>query len=401
MYNVLLGTSKHVFGIWKTSKLLKEEDFDKIQLAVNKFVTPSDVGRIPYKIASNFSGFTADQWKNWTLIYSPIILKTILPNEHYECWCLLVDACRLEQFHKMQLLEWTCFLFASAKGLKNSMVPHPAHLTCTYTATSRSVSWPAGSFWAFPFERFNGVLGSVPTNHQAIELQLMRKFCTKQQAVQALNTCNDIMLQGLFQPFIKSKGCLKHEEIPELPLLLPLTETNITAYLETCKLIPPLKEACLNSDEHNLIESSLKQCFGDVYMRTLLIHKYSCAMYFGGSLYGSVKTVHSSSAMVLAKQPSNEHIVPAFVRKFVKVMVVLKPADTEKSTTVDIFLAAINWLGEHPGLSHLSKCGANSCLVCYHTPLFLFPTSSAGVRTLRRQSSLTCYCKKQLQLLNP
>ena len=48
--------------------------------------TPQHVGRIPFKISSSFSDFTADQYKNWTNIYSLMILKDILPTEHLECW---------------------------------------------------------------------------------------------------------------------------------------------------------------------------------------------------------------------------------------------------------------------------------------------------------------------------
>ena len=35
-------------------------DFDVIQLHANNFVTPPDIGRIPFKIFSRFSAFTAD-----------------------------------------------------------------------------------------------------------------------------------------------------------------------------------------------------------------------------------------------------------------------------------------------------------------------------------------------------
>jgi hypothetical protein len=33
---------------------------------------PSDLGRIPYKISmgEGFSGFTADQWRNFVMIYA-------------------------------------------------------------------------------------------------------------------------------------------------------------------------------------------------------------------------------------------------------------------------------------------------------------------------------------------
>ena len=58
-------------------------------------MVPNDVGRIPNKIEAGCSGMTADQWKNWTLIFSPYILSTILAKEHYDCWMLFVNACRI------------------------------------------------------------------------------------------------------------------------------------------------------------------------------------------------------------------------------------------------------------------------------------------------------------------
>lgn len=204
---------------------------------------------------------------------------------------------------------------------------------------------PAGSFWAFSFERLNGILGSVPTNHQDIETQMMRKFCTNQQVVHALKNSGEGCLQELFKPFVQSKGSLKHEEIPEMPLLSPLSVANIENQCATCKLVPPVKEACLSAEEHRLVDIALKHCFGDAYVRTMLIHKYCRAIYFGGELYGSVKSIHSNSAMVLAKHISG-HTMPGFIKKFLKVTVVLTTGTGDKSC--DLYLAAINWLEEHP-----------------------------------------------------
>ena len=62
---------------------------------VDRFVTPADVGRIARKFSSGFSSFTADQWKNWTLIFSQVALKTIIPGDHYRCWHAFVMACHL------------------------------------------------------------------------------------------------------------------------------------------------------------------------------------------------------------------------------------------------------------------------------------------------------------------
>ena len=45
---------------------------------------------------------------------------------------------------------------------------------------------PVHSFWCFPFERFNGLLGAYHTNKKSIETQIMKKFL-QEQAVRVLS----------------------------------------------------------------------------------------------------------------------------------------------------------------------------------------------------------------------
>ena len=47
------------------------------------------------KLLAAFQGFTADQWKNWTVVYSLFALKGVLPEDHPECWRHFVLACKL------------------------------------------------------------------------------------------------------------------------------------------------------------------------------------------------------------------------------------------------------------------------------------------------------------------
>ena len=96
MHNLLLGTAKHMVDIWKKLQLLEDKHFDIIQQRVDGFVAPSNSGRQPTsKFLSKFSGFTAEQWKSWTLYYSLFSLKGILPFRHYQCWQVFVKACFL------------------------------------------------------------------------------------------------------------------------------------------------------------------------------------------------------------------------------------------------------------------------------------------------------------------
>ncbi len=67
-----------MMNVWSSLKLIDSRKLLAMQQAVDSFVTPSDVGRIPSKIASGFSGFTAEQWRNWTILSA---LKDVLPRE--------------------------------------------------------------------------------------------------------------------------------------------------------------------------------------------------------------------------------------------------------------------------------------------------------------------------------
>ena len=95
MHNLLLGSAKHVLSVWTELNLVTSHHLKIIQDHVDCFVTPSNIGRIPGKIASGFSGFTAEQYRNWTLIFSLSALKDILPQQHFDCWHYFVKACYL------------------------------------------------------------------------------------------------------------------------------------------------------------------------------------------------------------------------------------------------------------------------------------------------------------------
>lgn len=69
MHNVFSGSGKHMLHLWKDGDLVTDQHYSLIQNHISSFVVPSDVGRIPRKIETGFSGFIADQYKNWITIY--------------------------------------------------------------------------------------------------------------------------------------------------------------------------------------------------------------------------------------------------------------------------------------------------------------------------------------------
>lgn len=83
MHNLFNGTAKHILSkIWPEYGVVSESKFSIIQKRVDRFQVPSDIGRIPYKISSGFSSFTADQFKNWIVYFSLISMRGILTGPH-------------------------------------------------------------------------------------------------------------------------------------------------------------------------------------------------------------------------------------------------------------------------------------------------------------------------------
>ena len=113
--------SSHYFGLENAWHFRSK----KIQERVDASVTPSYVGRIPLKIRSGFSQFTADQWCNWTLLYSLCSLKgIIISHQHYDCWLLFVKATGLlcHGSISMQQVNMADTLSRFARRLKGCIV---------------------------------------------------------------------------------------------------------------------------------------------------------------------------------------------------------------------------------------------------------------------------------------
>lgn len=97
MHNLFLGTAKHVMkNIWmkEDNNVIDRQKFQYIHDVVQSVLVPS-VGRIPRKIMTGFSNFSADQWKNWTLLFSLVALNGVIPTNDLECWRHFVKMCTL------------------------------------------------------------------------------------------------------------------------------------------------------------------------------------------------------------------------------------------------------------------------------------------------------------------
>ena len=182
LHNLFLGTAKRLQHHWIEIGLLSSDKLSIIQQRVDSFKVPSHVGHLPRKISSGFSNMTADEWKNWTILYSLVALHDIIPNEHLACWEHFVSACTLlcsstislnEIDQAQQLLkEFLC----SAEALYGpKFFTINTHLHLHYSNVYKDYG-PCYGYWLFSFERYNGILGKYHTNQKSIEIQLMRTF---------------------------------------------------------------------------------------------------------------------------------------------------------------------------------------------------------------------------------
>ena len=186
MHNLYLGSGKHSFEVWFEKDLITKKDFQKLEEQMKLFTTPYNAGRLPTSIGSGYGGFIANQWSNWITIFSPILLKEILPDEDLHCWLLFVRACSLlkprfitkndAELADLCLLQYCkkCQDLYGPKTITPNMHLHTHLKQCIFDYG------PLHAFWCYPFERHNGILGSFHSNKKAIESQLMKRFCQSQ-----------------------------------------------------------------------------------------------------------------------------------------------------------------------------------------------------------------------------
>ena len=182
MHNLFWGSGKHMLHLWLNHSAISNRDFFNIQETVDSIMVLSVIGRIPHKILTGFSGFTADQFKNWIAIFSIPSLFGILTGEHLECWRDFVLVCRILCKHSLTTADIglaDAFSIRFCKRVQNlygeSAITPNMHLHAHMKECLLDYG-PVYEFWLFSFECFNGILGNQPNNNRLIKPQLMQRF---------------------------------------------------------------------------------------------------------------------------------------------------------------------------------------------------------------------------------
>ncbi|GBC25642.2 uncharacterized protein LOC110231456 [Rhizophagus irregularis DAOM 181602=DAOM 197198] len=167
MHNLFIGIASFIVKrLWLGHSKINMDDLTKIQKNMNNIHPPSEIGRIPHKIdiGKGFSNLTANEWKNFFLIYARVVLWDFLDQEdqkilvHFsQAYSILVRRIvtikNLDDAHE-HLIEILKLIETNYGEV--SITPN-LHLSLHLNKCCKDYG-SLYSFWYFSFERMNGIL---------------------------------------------------------------------------------------------------------------------------------------------------------------------------------------------------------------------------------------------------
>ena len=367
MHNLLLGTSKHMLEVWVKLELVTKNSFDTIEKSASLLSCPNDIGRLPLKIGSSFSGFTADQWKMWTLAYSAVVLKGVIPDNHLRIWLLFVRACTilcsrilkqsdLETAHNY--LKQFCLKFIDAYGHEHFTPNMHMHIHLRDCCSDFGSIY---GFWCFAFERCNGILGSFQTNNRCIESQIMKKFIFQQQVFKLQFPTEFQDISNLLSLSSQGKGSLKVEGVgPAITIKLNALahftlEELYSVYSDSLffstesgiNLLPKVHERVLALEQ----VGHMKQLYSLLYPKYNVSHfshfyEYSTSASLLGENYNSGNS-RNSVYISLWPQTSHSNKRVCRINYFLKHTITLSHIETSTPVTSTHLLCHVSWFKVH------------------------------------------------------
>ena len=395
MHSLFLGIAKHTVKVWRDIGIIRAEHLITIQEKVNNMTPPPKVGRIPRKIQSGFTAFTADEWKNWITLYSPYILYGILPNADFECWCYFVEACQLlcqpiintyQIVKSHDLLVRFCTTYEQLYG-KERCTPN-MHMSCHLKDIMLDYG-PVHGFWCFSFERYNGVLEAMQKSWINPEKQLMQKFLDL-QIVSSIDVSPSAATSSDFATLVraeitalrntqKASGSVCQMSYESVDIIQQLHSlSGSTSYIDPQekpfhRVIQPLYEKCFTDEELGYLSNVYKAIYPHIVLLHISrFHKEFKTLVINGDEYISVKSRSQRSAAVIAHWPSLTGTIDTMgeapcrignVQSFIRHQITFDGVGSSSSMVT--MLARIKWFENHPRRDHFYRsvivCGTMFC----------------------------------------
>ena len=375
MHNIFLGLAKHTIRTWKEKEILTVQRFSQLQEKVDSVNPPPGVGRIPRKIECGFASFTADEWKNWILLYSSFALHGVVDTPHLSCWSYLVDTCMLlcqpivsvsniNQAH-IFLVEF-CKLFQTLYGTE-CCTPN-MHMSLHLKECMLDFG-PFPAFWCFAFERYNGVLEGIRKSWISPEKQMFLKFTDMQRLKyfsDSLQNCDDFL--ALVRDHIihsnVSENCGSLGQTMSEDILMMQSLNNISCGVSQIdakvksyqQLVPPFKEKYFTDSELQCLKEMYQLLYPETNFEVSRYYKQYKKIKIHQVGYISQQSRSQRSSIIAAKWPGVIGIDKrgeGLIRIGLISYFILHNIDFVSSSRCDHILARVQWYGDHPRRGHL------------------------------------------------
>ena len=383
MHCLFLGLAKHTIQTWKEKGVLSHNKFKLLQEKVDSIIPPSKIGRIPRKVESGFASFTADEWKNWIVLYSIYALHGIIEEQHFKCWCLLVESCSIllePVLSRSQIEEAHGYLINFCKSfelLYGSECCTPNMHMCCHIKDCLLDFGPLSAFWCFPYERYNGLLEGISKSWILPEKQMFLKFLgmqkIKQLSLQQVSDDNfEMMLYHKVYSGTEDYSSVGQTKVCDVTFLqrrdncfCEVDKVNATKFCDC--FVPPYKERCFSEAQISYLSEMYKLLYPTASSPRIsrFYNEYKKCV-INGEEYISLNSRSQRSCAIAAKWRGIRGIDPheeAPVRigqiiSFIEHNII---TNAESKTHL---LAYVQWLGDHPFRHYFHQ----SVIICSTVP---------------------------------
>jgi len=304
MHCALLGVCRQFLNIWTDSCNRSKPFFIRDCKVVDAILTaispPDEVRRLPRTIADR-TFWKASEYRNFLLLYSPVILWGILPKAYYYHWMLLVNGITMLLSEavtvEMIVMSRAClrkFVVMTAELYGEEFVSYNVHIL-THLPDAVTNWGPLWANSAFVFEDIIGFLKSFYFGTQLVPKQLFKSFCiwrNVQQLSSLLNDSNE-SAQSLFTKLTNSShrivNCVK------VGSLVGLGVPN-------CRCLYVGEQISLHNSGYDILANVCTSTF-DSYNRFIIHGKVFCTsqyairfkrdnslIMFGSNRFGSIES---------------------------------------------------------------------------------------------------------------
>ena len=197
MHCTLLGVMKMLLSLWFENTYATEpwsicKKIDSVDKCLLHILPPNYISRVPRSIAKDLSHWKAFEFRSFLFFYSIPCLWSVLPEEYFQHFILLVEAIWLLDQKSIspnslekagQLLRHFCLIVEALYGPRYETSNVHCLLHLPDCVKNIGPLWCCSCFW---FEDYNGDLRKLFHGSKKVELQIAFSICVQQKIPELL-----------------------------------------------------------------------------------------------------------------------------------------------------------------------------------------------------------------------